>query len=85
VVAVVADVRQHKLDLAPDREAYVPHAQDSWPSSMSLVARIGRTGRVPEGLVPALREAIGSVDPDVPIRSARPLVSPFTNGRGTPS
>jgi putative ABC transport system permease protein len=70
VVGVVGDVRQHQLDLAPDREAYVPYAQDSWPSSMSLVVR---TAGEPEALVPALREAIRSVDPDVPIREIRTM------------
>jgi putative ABC transport system permease protein len=70
VVGVVSDVRQHRLDLASDREAYVPHAQDPWPSSMSLVVR---TGGEPEALVPSLREAIRSVDPDVPVREIRTM------------
>jgi len=70
VVGVVGDVRQHRLDCAPGSEAYVVYAQDSWPSAMSIVVR---TRGDSAALVPSLREAVSSVDGDVPIREVRTM------------
>ncbi|HSF16952.1 MAG TPA: ADOP family duplicated permease [Vicinamibacteria bacterium] len=70
VVGVVADVHQHRLDRLPQGEVYVPYAQVSWPSAMSVVVR---TVGDPDALIPVLREAIREVDPDVPIRDIRPM------------
>ncbi|HXV65253.1 MAG TPA: ADOP family duplicated permease [Vicinamibacteria bacterium] len=70
VVGVVADVHQHRLDRLPQGEVYVPYAQDSWPSAMSVVVR---TMGDLDASIPVLREAIWEVDSDVPIRDIRPM------------
>ena len=62
---VIGDVRQHSLEQPTKREVYVPFEQDSWPTSMHLVAR-SRT-RDPLSVVPVTRDAVWSVDEDVPI------------------
>ena len=70
IVGVVGDVR-HRLDAEAQPEVYVPLSQDSWPESMFVVARLG------EAAVPysALREAVWSVDPTVPITRLEGLES----------
>ena len=72
VVGVVGDVHQHGRDVAPRPEMYFSHAQLPWNQmSMWLVARV-RTGD-PLDAVPGVREAIWSVDPDVPIADVTTL------------
>ena len=63
VVGVVGDTRQ-SLDQEPWQEMYVPYAQDGgmW-SDMSLVVRANGD---PAALAGAVREAIRSVDKDIP-------------------
>ena len=64
VVGVVGNTRHSRLDEPFPPQAYLPLAQASWEKRMTLLARL----RVePEGALPALREAVWSVDPDVPI------------------
>ena len=71
VVGVVEDVHQHALDDQPRPEMYRPQSQ--FPvASMFLMVRGERAAAV-SGLAPSVREAIWSIDPDVPIPSLRPL------------
>lgn len=70
VVGVVGDVRQHGLDTQPYPEMYVPKSQWRWAvGRMYLMTR--SAGAPPSA--EALRDAIWSVDPGVPIPSVRPL------------
>ncbi len=64
VVGVVADIRQHRLDQDTVPQVYRPLAQASWATRMALVARTAADARA---VLPALEEAIWSVDPRVPI------------------
>ena len=64
VVGVVADIRQHRLDQDTVPQVYRPLAQASWAKRMALVVRT--TADAPE-MLPALEEAIWSVDSQVPI------------------
>ena len=65
VVGIVGDVRQYGLDLEPTMQVYVPQTQyaASW---MKLVVR---TSVEPATILPALRRAVWSVDPDQPVSS----------------
>jgi putative ABC transport system permease protein len=68
IVGVIPNLRQRALDLSPEPEIYVPHAQ--FPTGgMFLVVRTN-TDR-PERAAPSLRAAVRSVDRDVPIASIR--------------
>ena len=70
VVGVVGDVRQHGLDTQPFPEMYVPKSQWRWAvGRMYLMVR--SSGAPP--VAAALREAVWSVDPGVPIPSVQPL------------
>ena len=64
VVGVVADIRQHRLDQDTVPQVYRPLAQASWAERMALVVR---TATDVPAVLPALEEAIWSVDPQVPI------------------
>jgi putative ABC transport system permease protein len=71
VVGVVADIHQHQLDLAPRAEMYLPFS--AWTSSrMYLLIRT--RGDAAEAL-PAVQQAIWSVDADVPIARTRTMES----------
>ncbi len=71
VVGVVGDVRQHALDAEPRPEMYVKLGQWSW-----AIGRMFIMVRAPQGTIaaPALRRAVWSVDPAVPIPSVQPLL-----------
>jgi predicted permease len=63
VVGVVADVRHGALEQAAGLEMYFPIAQNRDWNSLDLVVR----GKLPiESLVPGVRAALRSVDPDLP-------------------
>ena len=70
VVGVVGNVRQHRLDDEARPEVYVPLAQDAWPDSMMLVLR---TNAASTERYPLFREAIWSVDGNVPITQMRSM------------
>lgn len=65
IVGVVADIHQHRLEDEARAEVYVPLAQDSWPSSMSIVARLDGDGS--DRGFEELRAAVWSVDRNVAI------------------
>lgn len=71
VVGMVGDIRQRALDRPAVPEVYVPHQQVPWEASLSLVVR--STNGDPSALGPALRDAVWSVDPEVPISGMEPL------------
>jgi putative ABC transport system permease protein len=63
VVGVVGDVRDAKLDRAPEAEAYRPQFQEP-ASDATLVVRT--TGR-PQALVAPIRQAVQQIDRDLPL------------------
>jgi putative ABC transport system permease protein len=67
VIGVVRDVRSRRPEAAPDAEAYVPFAQAPVPSMAFTV----RSAGAPEALVPAIRAALGQLDPTLPMASVR--------------
>jgi predicted permease len=74
VVGVVEDVRQHGLAIAPVPEMYFTHAQIRWNMAFWVVARMRGDGPV---LAHAsdVRDAIWTVDADVPITGVDELAS----------
>jgi predicted permease len=70
VVAVVSDVRHRGLDTDAGLEAYIPMGQaPTFFQAYDLVVR----GGDPVALVPAIREAIWSVDPNQALGTPMPL------------
>jgi putative ABC transport system permease protein len=69
IVAVVGDVRHRLLTREVDPQIYIPQGQDA-TRSISLIVR---TAGEPSAVAAAVREAIWSVDPGMPIGGARTL------------
>jgi len=69
IVGVVGDVRQTSLEREPDPEAYVPMAQSGSVSGVLMI----RTNDDPYNLFPAVRSAVLSVMPDVPLREVQTM------------
>ncbi len=65
VVGVVADVTQASLALGGSDAVYVPEAQ--WPSPDGAMSLAVRARGDPAALAPAVRQALWSVDPTLPI------------------
>ncbi len=68
VVGVVGRVKQDALDADSRIAVYMPHAQQP-TRAMSIVVR----GSAPTALAPALRQAISSLDPDLPVYDVRTM------------
>ena len=69
VVGVVGDIYQNSLELEPRTEAYTPVAQ-----SRTLGADLAiRTSGDPSTIIPAVRAAVLSVFPDIPLRNVNSM------------
>jgi predicted permease len=75
VIGVVRDGKYRSLGEAPLSHIFVPHAQQ-FSQDMSLVVR--RT--MERSAVPAIREALRELDPDLPIISAQSLAEAVAIG-----
>jgi predicted permease len=82
VVGVVGNVRQHGLHGEPRPEAYFVHDQIQWNMSFWVMARMSEAGE-PMGHAAELREAVWSVDPDVPITGLEELSTVFGRSAAT--
>ena len=71
IVGIVADVRQRDPERAPEPLLYLPYLQDREPWNWAMFAL--RTQADPEALAPAVRQAVGDVDPDQPIARIRTM------------
>jgi putative ABC transport system permease protein len=69
VVGVVADAKVTALDQTPPLMVYLPYWWRSRPSLALLI----RTAAEPEGLMPAVRRTVQSLDADIAIGDAEPL------------
>ncbi|MGH7754469.1 MAG: FtsX-like permease family protein, partial [Gemmatimonadales bacterium] len=70
IVGIVGDVVYAPLDQRPNAASfYTPYAQFTYPSRMVFVRSMGD----PLAIVPDLRTALGSVDPDLSMRDVQPL------------
>src|ERR1044071_3878294 len=63
IVGVVGDVRERGLDASPSRTIYANAFQRPQSSALALVVRAQGDA---SQLVPAMREAVKSLDPEVP-------------------
>ena len=72
VVGVVADIRHQTLDQEGGAEIYVPQLQNPVGGTLSILLK---TSGDPARLAGALREAVRSVDADLPVERVRTLES----------
>jgi putative ABC transport system permease protein len=80
IVGVVADVRHFRLDRAPEPQMFIPHQQMPWPSMALLV----RGTLPPERVTAVVRDAVRTLDPTVPVPTARPLEQVVAGAVGVP-
>ena len=77
IVGVVGQVRHNAITEVPRAEMYIPHAQFPLASPSSTAGRamtfVLRTQGDPLGAVPHVREAVRSLDPDLPVADIRTL------------
>jgi len=69
IVGVVADIKQVSLREIPDPTMYVPYTQNeikTWPNMQAMQYAI-RTKTDPDAIAGSVREAVHSVDPDLPV------------------
>lgn len=71
VVGIVGDVRHGALDEEPVATFYVPFAQ----APMRAMTLVASTAVPPDALLPALRNAVRSADPDVAITGTHTMAS----------
>ena len=69
VIGVVADVKQHEAWQPSEPMFYRPFSQEFLPSYHLLVKARGN----PVGLLPAIRQQVTNLDPQVPVYGAEPL------------
>jgi predicted permease len=77
IVGVVADIKQVSLREAPDPTMYVPYTQNeikTWPNMQAMQYAI-RTKADPDSIAGSIREAVHSVDPDLPVANFAPLTA----------
>ena len=71
IVGVVADVRSTSLNAPPEADYFLPALQRPETFTNILV----RTNVGPAAMLPAVREALRSVDPDLPLLQPQPLAA----------
>jgi len=70
IVGIVADVMYEPLDRQPNRSSfYTPYTQFTYASRMVFL----KTSGDPLSVVPSVRKAIASVDPELALRDVQPL------------
>lgn len=67
IVGVVGDAKQYRLDEPTLPAMYLPYAQSPGDFMMRDVTLVVRTALPLLTLVPAVRRAVGAVDPDLPV------------------
>ena len=80
IVGVAGDVRHSALDAAPGPEVYTSVSRNSINAMMLAI----RTDGEPLSLVPVLREAIWSVDRDVPLSDVETMGAKIDESLGRP-
>ena len=72
VVGVVGHVKQYGLEVKGREQAYFPHSQSSSYLQMTLAVR---TSNSPESMTRSIREAINSLDKDLPLFGVKTMDS----------
>jgi ABC-type antimicrobial peptide transport system permease subunit len=74
VIGIVADTKRLSLREKPDPEMFVPYTQKVWPSLLTMDVVL-RTKNDPAAVTAAAREAIHSIDPDLPLANIATLAT----------
>ena len=74
VVGVAADVKRVSIRELPPPEMFVPYTQKVWPSLLTMNVVL-RTTQDPTSVTASAREAIHSIDADLPLSNVRTLAT----------
>jgi predicted permease len=77
IVGVVADIKQVSLREVPGPAMFVPYTQNeikTWPSMQAMQYAV-RTKADPDSIAGSVREAVHSVDPDLPVANFATLTT----------
>jgi putative ABC transport system permease protein len=77
IVGVVNDLKDIRLNGRSNPAIYVPYLQAPWTSEYLLVRSSSQTAET----VAAVRDALGSVDPDLPLTGIRTMDERFSDAR----
>ncbi len=83
VVGIVADVKHISLREEVGPEMYVPLTQKPFPS-MAVMSAVLRTRTNPSAVIGGVRNAIHSIDPDLPIAQVETLATIKSNSMAQP-
>jgi len=83
IIGIAADVKHLSLREDPGPEMYVLYNQKIWPSLLTMQFAV-RTKADPAGAIAGARDAIRSVDPDLPIAKVAPLTLLVENSMTQP-
>ena len=83
IVGIVADVKRVSFREEPGREVYVPYSQKVYPS-MLIMQAVLRTKADPASATGSARQAIHSVDPDIPVANVMSLETVLDNALAQP-
>ncbi|HKQ77161.1 MAG TPA: ABC transporter permease [Blastocatellia bacterium] len=73
IVGVVASAKLSGLEAATDPAIYVPFQQNTWPNALRTSYLVVRTDSDPNNYRSAIREALRSIDPALPITQLRTM------------
>jgi predicted permease len=74
VVGVVADIKHSSLREVPGPEMFEPYTQEVWPS-LALMQVVLRTRADPDSAIAGARDALHSLDPDLPVAKVATLTT----------
>jgi len=77
IIGIVPDIKHNSLRDDPDPEMYVPYTQNeikTWPSMQTMQVAL-RTKTDPVSLTGSVREALRSVDPELPVAKVTTLTA----------
>jgi putative ABC transport system permease protein len=77
IVGVAGDVKKFSLSDSPGPEMYVPYKQKPYPSMLTM-SFVLRTNRDERGLSNELRQAVKSVDAELPVANVQPIAELVT-------
>jgi len=86
VVGIVADIKHNSLREDPVPEMYVPYTQNEikiWPSMQTMQVAL-RTKADPAALTASVREALRSVDADLPVANVETLAALVNDSMAQP-
>jgi predicted permease len=84
IVGVVGDVKYQGLDAKPEPTIYVPYFEKGWTSWSREMFLVLRSSSSEAALMPAVREAVWSMDKQLPIASVRTMDALLANSIGQP-